>query len=184
MDPKDMELAIIRNLPGKTGKTIDEWVAVVRGFGPEGRKARVAWLMSVHNLGHFQARIIAAKAERAEDSESSLVAELFSKASPRALDAYGAVLALLRSLGDDITVTPSPRDITFSRAKRFLVLRPTDSGLIVGLRLMDPPSVTRVTEPHDFPGERFISHQIAIESPMDVDNVVSNLIKEAYHCAI
>ena len=34
----------ITSLPGKTGRSLDEWVAIIRKNGPRGEAARKEWL--------------------------------------------------------------------------------------------------------------------------------------------
>jgi len=54
---------MIRNLPASTGKTLEQWIAVVAGAPVTGRKARADWLEAEHGLGHFQARLVVAEAD-------------------------------------------------------------------------------------------------------------------------
>jgi hypothetical protein len=55
----EMKVAgIARNLKDKTGRDLDEWVALVKREGPKDRKAQIAWLKNVHSLGHFQAKLV------------------------------------------------------------------------------------------------------------------------------
>ena len=49
--PKEMGAAIARNLPAKTRKTYEQWVALTKKDGPPTRKERVAWLKSEHGIG-------------------------------------------------------------------------------------------------------------------------------------
>ena len=44
--PREMGEAIARNLPAKTGKTFEAWVALTKKDGPADRKEMVAWLKS------------------------------------------------------------------------------------------------------------------------------------------
>src|SRR6476620_8297631 len=60
--PKEMIEAISRNLPGKTGKTFDQWVAVAKKQGPKDRKALTQWLKTKYELGTVTATFIAAEA--------------------------------------------------------------------------------------------------------------------------
>jgi len=48
--PKDMMDAIERDLPARTGKTLAQWVALVKRGGPRDRRERVAWLRKEHGL--------------------------------------------------------------------------------------------------------------------------------------
>ena len=54
--------AIGRNLPAKTGKTYDQWVALAKKKGPKDKKALTEWLKSEHKLGTVTAHFIASDA--------------------------------------------------------------------------------------------------------------------------
>ena len=58
LSPAEMEAAIIRNLPEKTGKSLDEWLGVLTASKLTDKKALKALLKDVHSLGHFQAQTI------------------------------------------------------------------------------------------------------------------------------
>lgn len=53
--------AILANFKGKTGRTLEEWVALARREGPTDRKARQAWLKA-QGLGTNQAGLVAQRA--------------------------------------------------------------------------------------------------------------------------
>src|SRR5437763_1740392 len=61
--PKEMGEAIAKNLPAKTGRTVEEWVALSGEQALSSRKERIAWLKSEHGLGTVTANFIAAEAE-------------------------------------------------------------------------------------------------------------------------
>ena len=58
MTPDEMEKAIIRNLPEKTGKSLEAWCAVLRASGLSEKREFKAHLKADHGVGHFQAQII------------------------------------------------------------------------------------------------------------------------------
>ena len=58
MKPNEMEQAIVRNLPEKTGKTLEEWCAVLRDSGCSDKRELKALLKKTHGVGHFQAQTI------------------------------------------------------------------------------------------------------------------------------
>ena len=47
------------NLEADTGRSVDEWVALLEEAGIEGFTASVTWLKEQHGLGHFKARLVA-----------------------------------------------------------------------------------------------------------------------------
>jgi hypothetical protein len=58
MKPNKMENAITRNLPEKTGKSLDEWLAVLRGSGLSEEHELKELLKKAHGVGHFQTQTI------------------------------------------------------------------------------------------------------------------------------
>ena len=58
MKPEEMENAIVRNLPEKTGKALEEWFAVLSASGLSEKREQKAHLKEVHGVGHFQAQTI------------------------------------------------------------------------------------------------------------------------------
>jgi hypothetical protein len=58
MKPKEMEQAIIRNLPEKTGKSLEAWFTVLKDSGLTAKRDLKAHLKKDHGVGHFQAQTI------------------------------------------------------------------------------------------------------------------------------
>lgn len=58
LSPADMELAMIRNLKEKTGKNLEEWIALVMDYADLSDKELLPILKDTHDLGHFQAKMI------------------------------------------------------------------------------------------------------------------------------
>ena len=58
LSPKEMENAIVKNLPEKTGKSLDEWLKVLMEESLSDTKEMKACLKEKYKVGHFQAQII------------------------------------------------------------------------------------------------------------------------------
>ena len=58
MTPEEMEKAIVRNLPEKTGKSLEEWFSVLNASDISEKRAQKVHLKEVHGVGHFQAQTI------------------------------------------------------------------------------------------------------------------------------
>jgi len=56
--PEQMEQAIVRNLEAKTGKSLEQWLVVLRDSGLTEKGALKDELKKVHGVGHFQAQTI------------------------------------------------------------------------------------------------------------------------------
>ncbi len=53
-----MENAIIRNLPSKTGKSLEEWIRLLSGSGLTEKRDMKQYLKDEHGVGHFQSQTI------------------------------------------------------------------------------------------------------------------------------
>ena len=58
LSPKEMENAIVKNLPEKTGKTINEWLKVLFEENLPNEKEMKTCLKEKYKVGHFQAQTI------------------------------------------------------------------------------------------------------------------------------
>ena len=58
MKPEEMEAAMIRNLLEKTGKSLEEWCAVLKESGLTEKRDMKKHLKEDHGVGHFQAQTI------------------------------------------------------------------------------------------------------------------------------
>ena len=58
MKPEEMEQAMIANLPDKTGRSLEEWFAVLRDSELTDKRELKDHLKSDHGVGHFQAQTI------------------------------------------------------------------------------------------------------------------------------
>ncbi len=58
LSPKEMEDAIIKNLPEKTGKSMDEWLSVLLKENLSNKKEMKSCLKEKYKIGHFQAQTI------------------------------------------------------------------------------------------------------------------------------
>ena len=58
LSPSEMQEAIIKNLPSKTGKTLEEWLLVVDKIKASSDREYMTILKTDFGLGHFQAQVI------------------------------------------------------------------------------------------------------------------------------
>ncbi len=83
--PAAMWNAIIRNLPQKTGRTLEEWVLVLNDCPHAQRRERIAWLQAQYRLGHGQAQVIVDEAALPADyvppGDDELIAVTMLKAT-------------------------------------------------------------------------------------------------------
>ena len=184
MEPKDMELSIIRSLKARTGRGLDEWLELLAERGPASKRDRITWLKEAYGLGHFQARTIATRAQEGTgpyDDEAALLSSLFSHADEHLLETYEAVMQVLRERGDDVRVAPLATQVSFYRRRRFMAAKPLGNALILGFVLPEGHANARLVPPEAFggPGSGFTA-QMRLSSAREVDTVVASCIEAAY----
>ena len=131
-DPQAEVASMIANLEARTGKSLDDWLALARGSGQAKHGALVSWLKSAHGLTHGYANLVAHKAF-ASDAGSSGEAELMEAmfAGPKAAmkPAYDKVAAIVSELGG-AEFAPKKGYVSFRRNKQFGLAQPSTSASI------------------------------------------------------
>ena len=125
--PDQMLDTMKANLPEKTGKSLEQWIAIVKASGLEKHGEQVK-LLKDQGVGHGYANMIchAAKGDF-ETVDDNLVANQYKgKETLRpiceAITAYGA------KLGKDVEIAPRKTNVTLRRSKNFAVVTPASKS--------------------------------------------------------
>src|SRR5688572_19262912 len=180
----------IARLPAKTGRSLEQWIALIRKSGPKDPAGRRAWLKAEHGLGTNYAGWLAdrtdGKGESGDPAEYLATAEryvddMFAGAKAALRPTYDALLRLGLSLGSDVKACPCKTNVPFYRRHVIAHIKPTartriDLGLALGAtkvpaRLVSTGGLEK--------GDR-ITHRIAIASPADIDDTVKRWLTKAY----
>lgn len=183
----------VAELKDKTGRSLDEWIAVVKKEGPKGETARRAWLKTKHKMGMNSAWWIAERAEgKATDEDSP---EGYLKAAVRYVDeqyagpkeklrpVYDALLVKGRALGPDVKACPCRTIVPFYRQRVFAQIKPTTNSRIdLGFALKDHKGKLpkRLIDTGGLAKKDRITHRIEITSLADIDTDVDKWLKIAY----
>ncbi|WP_439642541.1 DUF4287 domain-containing protein [Gemmatimonas sp.] len=172
LSPREMQAAIIRNLPERTGRSLHAWVRETRQHGPAVanrslRVERTAWLKAQHKLGHIQAQVIAAHAEHSGGAheQGTVLSDTLFPVGSQARVFSDAALEHAREIGCMFDVVPCRTYVglrtTSSPALQFAVFNPirdhtsTPAGaLAVGLALPEPSDGVRGSELRPAPARR------------------------------
>jgi hypothetical protein len=183
----------IADLKPKTGRSLEEWIALLKKDGPKEYQSRRAWLKSKHNLGTNSAWWIAERAEGKggeEDSPEKYLAaavlyvedQYAGKKSPLR-PIYDQLLALAKSLGPDVKACPCKTMVPLYREHVFAQLKSTtNSRLDLGLcfttykgklpkRLIDTGGLAKKDR---------ITHRIELTSPAQIDPDLKKWLRAAY----
>jgi hypothetical protein len=181
----------IAGLPSKTGKTLEQWIQLVKETGPPGEKARRDWLKKEHNLGTNTAWWIAERAEGKGSEDGDPVAYLKAAeeyveamfAGPRAglRPIYNQLLHSCLKLGKDVKACPCKTIVPLYRNHVFAQIKPaTRTRIDLGFALGNRTSTGRLIDTGGFAKKDRITHRIPIMSLADIDDEVSRWLKKAY----
>jgi Domain of unknown function (DUF5655)/Domain of unknown function (DUF4287) len=182
----------IAELKQKTGRSLEEWIKVIKQEGPAADTARRDWLKQQHGLGTNYASFIAArsvgKAEESADPDTYLAAaenyveEMFAGKKAHLRPIYDALLKLGLSTGKDVKACPCQTIVPLYRNHVFAQIKPTtqtriDFGLALGDTKKTPQ---RLVDTGGFAKKDRITHRFEITSLKDIDDEVKRWLKVAY----
>lgn len=177
-----MEEASIANLYKLTGKTLDEWIAIVNASGLTTEKEQAVWLMREHGIGTNTAGWIAERAagKGIEYTPEECVEKMYAK-KPELRPIYDALLDLAFELGDDVNVTPCSTFVPFRRKYVFAQVKPTTKTRIdLGLALKDTPAAPPLITTDGFEKGDRITHRIELSSLDAIDSTLRDWLRKAY----
>jgi uncharacterized protein DUF5655/uncharacterized protein DUF4287 len=180
-----------RNLLERTGKSADQWVALVKKHGPPGEKERREWLKTAHgfttNYAAWIAELSAGKGKEHTDPDAYLdaaegyVEKMFSGKREALRPAYDTLLALGLATGKDVKACPCQTMVPLYRHHVFAQIKPaTATRIDMGFALRDRKPSGRLIDTGGFAKKDRITHRIEIASLDDIDDDVVKWLKTAY----
>ncbi len=181
----------IAELKQKTGRTLDEWLKLIKKEGPPTEKERRDWLKTKYGLGINTAWWLAersvGKGEDAGDPDAYLraaeeyVEEMFSGKKAHLRPIYDALLKLGLRNGKDVKACPCQTIVPLYRHHVFAQIKPTTLTRIdFGLALGNMKTPKRLVDTGGYQKKDRITHRFEITSPKDIDDEVKRWLKVAY----
>jgi predicted transport protein len=174
--------AMKANLPAKTGRTFEEWVALARK-GPPEVKALVAWLKD-QGLGTVTATMVAHTVHggymKEHEDPAALLEGNFAGEKAALRPVYEALLKAARKFGDELTVYPCKTYITLKRSRQFGVVKVGKAHLDLGLILPGVEAGGRLEKATRSIGNDRVTHKIALASKKDLDTEALHWLAQAY----
>ncbi len=185
-----MYQSTIAGIKQKTGKSLEEWITLVKKSALPTEKERREWLQASHGLGRNYASFIAEQSVGKGDDGTEetylkqadeYVEKMYSGAKEALRPLFSDLMALGRSLGKDVKVCPCQTMVPLYRKHVFAQIKPTTRTRIdLGLALKDTKVPKRLIDTGGFEKKDRITHRIEIASPKDIDAEVKKWIKIAY----
>jgi len=181
----------VADLPQKTGKSLEQWIALVKKSGPRREEDRREWLRTKHNLGTSAASWIAERAEgkNTEDHDPAAyleaaekyVDQMFSGSKAALRPIYDELLQLGLKQGKDVKACPCQTMVPLYRKHVFAQIKPaTRTRIDFGFALQDTKASGRLIDTGGYAKKDRITHRIPITSTADIDDEVKHWLKAAY----
>lgn len=176
---------MIENMPEKTGKSLEEWATVLSKNVFSKHSLAVKYLKEEHGVSHGFANTIVTLTKENKNDEAPLVdlvaAQYAGKES--LIPIYDALITLLNSFGDDLTITPKKGSVSIIRKRQFALIKPaTKTRIDLGLKLknIDPEGCLEPSGPFG----TMCTHRIKLESVSDINAQVSKWLALAYEKSV
>jgi hypothetical protein len=180
--PEQMAAAMIANLAEKTGKDLDQWLAVVKKFGEAPHGQIVKRLKSEHGLTHGYANLVAHSFRNAgsgQPDDEALVDSQYSGAKAALRPVYEKLVSAVSKFGEDVVIAPKKSYVSLRRNKQFGLVQPsTRTRVDVGIHLPGRTATSRLETSGSF--NAMVSHRVRLGDIDQVDAELIKWLKEAY----
>ena len=171
-----------RHIEQSTGRSMDEWVALVKASGKERHTDILAWLKAEHGFSHGNANLVALTAKRGTvvgDGGDDVLDAIYAGPKAELRPFHDAVVALARGFGQDVELAPKLAYVALRRSKQFATVGPASGGrLEIGLNLKGKEAGGRLEATSGM-----CTHRVRLSSPDELDDQVRGWLREAYERA-
>lgn len=181
--PEEMAATMIANFKEKTGKTLEQWIAIAKKSGAAKHGEIVKALKTDHGMTHGFANVVAHKTLKSDAGSaggaSDLVAAQYAGPKAELKPIYDALIKAVKALGKDVETSPKKTYVSLRRNKQFALIQPsTKTRVDLGVNLKAAPAAGRLEKSGSF--NAMVSHRIKLAKPSDVDKDVKAWLKKAY----
>ena len=181
--PEEITNVMIANMKEKTGKTLQQWIAISKKTDATKHGEIVKVLKSDHGMTHGFANLVALKTLKSDagSATTDLVATQYAGAKEGLKPIYDALIKTAKSFGE-VEVAPKKAYVSLRRSKQFAIIQPsTKTRVDLGLNLKGEPAKGQLEESGSF--NAMVSHRVRLEKATDVDKDVKAWLKKAWSAA-
>lgn len=173
---------MIDNMPEKTGKSLDEWKSVLKTKNFAKHSEAVNFLKKEHQVTHGFANTIVSLSKDENQDPTDLVQSQY-QGKEELLSLYNKLLAMVKSFGTDVTVTPKKTSVSIIRKRQFALIKPaTKTRIDLGLKLKDTPITERLENSGPF--GTMCTHRVQLFEIDQIDDQLKTWLKEAYEQSV
>lgn len=178
--PEDMANAMIANMKEKTGKTLEQWIAIVKKTGASKHGEIVKILKTDFGMTHGFANLTAHKTLKSDagSATTDLLAAQYAGPKHHLKPIYDALIKAAKGCGD-VEIAPKKAYVSLRRSKQFAIIQPsTKTRVDLGLNMKGVPAKGRLEDSGSF--NAMVSHRVRLEKPEDVDSEVAAWLQQAW----
>ena len=177
----DPAQTMIDNLPKNTGRSLEEWFAVLSGTNLEKHSELMNHLKQEYGISHgFANGIVLRYRQRGSaPSAENLVNAQYAGPKAALRPIFDAIVTAATELGSDVEVVPKKTGVSLRRSKQFAVVEaPSARRIQLGIQLKGDAATGRLLS-----GNAMCSHKVNLASPDEVDDELRGWLRAAYERA-
>jgi hypothetical protein len=182
-DSQRLEQEFLATAKAKTGKDLNEWLAVIGKSGLDKPNAILKWLKDEHKLNHMQANFLSGiylnGGQPVYDYEA-LFTKLFQD-KPGLLPLYRALETAIRAKLPNAEFIPTKAYVSIEGKKCFACATLTKQSIRVGLDLGDTPFAGDIQKAKSLGAMPNLTHMVEISELAQVDPHLIGYVQEAYN---
>uniref|UniRef100_UPI0040493A38 DUF4287 domain-containing protein n=1 Tax=Fulvivirga sp. TaxID=1931237 RepID=UPI0040493A38 len=176
---------MIDNLHKNTGKSLEEWISIVKKENFSKHGEIIKFLKETHGFTHGFANLVAHKSKGSDAGSAANTDDLIEnqyKGKEHFKPLYDKLLADILKFGKDVEVAPKNAYVSLRRKKQFACLNPTTKTRFeIGINLKGQPASGKLEEVTA--ANAMFSHKINLADINDANSEVLDWLKKAYDSA-
>lgn len=179
--------SMIAGLKAKTGKTLDQWVAVAKRSGKQKHGEVVGYLKKEHGLTHGYASLVVRTAlvglpRPSAGAGDEMIEAQYTGEKAALRPIYDKLIKAVKGFGADVEVSPKQAYVSLRRGTQFALVQPgTKTRVDVGIKLKGVAAKGRLEASGSF--NQMVSHRVRVESADQVDAELIGWLRQAYGAA-
>ena len=185
MDIDKAMQSMIDNLYKNTGKSLEQWIDIVKKENMAKHGEILKFLKEKHGLTHGFANLVAHKANATDAGSAENQDDLITKqyqGKEQLKPVYQKIMAEIEKFGNDIEIAPKNAYVSLRRKKQFALLQPaTKTRFEIGIILKGQEAQGKLEKINT--ANAMCSHKINVAGVDDVDAEVFDWLRKAYENA-
>ena len=178
---EDFEREFIQECQEKTGKSLDEWMTLLKGTDLKKPKETLTYIKAEYGLNHMQANFLSGiylNNGKPVYDNSQLFNAHFEK-YPDKRDMYDQLEAIVKGNFPDVKVVGTKGYISFRNAKEFAVAKINKGNIRIGMDLGERPFDDTVQKAKSLGTMPRISHMVEVTTSEEITDDLVPLLQEA-----